>query len=247
MLAGDVETNPGPNSNDVLAKVLETVQRIESGQDGIRSDLRELKQWQASVDIELKQLSTRIRAVEVDITDLKSSHASSSADSPGTDSSGFSVQLRTIASRCNDTENRLRRCNLVFFGIHDNVSETWSSAERKVIEFCKDKLDITIDSCKIERAHRIGKYGSTKCRPVIAKFAFFKDKQRIIENGFKPKGTDFAVREDYSFQTRIARKKLIEFAKSKNVPCKLSVDKLRINDNVYVYDATSDVVMLSSS
>lgn len=88
--------------------------------------MRELKQWQASVDIELKQLSTRIRAVGVDISDLKRGSASLSTDSPGTDCSGFTVQLRSTASHCNDTENWVRCCNLVFLGLPDNVSETWS-------------------------------------------------------------------------------------------------------------------------
>ncbi|KAK8775550.1 hypothetical protein V5799_031105, partial [Amblyomma americanum] len=49
------------------------------------------------------------------------------------------------------------------------------------------------------------------------------------------------------FQTRLARKKLIEFAKPQKVPYKLNVDKLRINDSVYVYDAATDTVKLSSA
>ncbi|KAK8768826.1 hypothetical protein V5799_014709 [Amblyomma americanum] len=247
ILSGDVETNPGPDSNDILATVLKTVQRIESGQDGIRSDLRELKQWQASVDIELKQLSSRLRSVEVDVSDLKNNPAASSADSPGAVSSVISDQLRIIESRCNDAENRMRRCNLLFFGLSDDISETWPSAETKVIDLCKNELDITVDSSQIERAHRIGKYDPEKCRPVMVKFTLFKDKQQIIGNGIKLKGTNYAVREDFSFQTRLARKKLIEFAKPQKVPYKLNVDKLRINDSVYVYDAATDTVKLSSA
>lgn len=108
-------------------------------------------------------------------------------------------------------------------------------------------MNITIDSSKIERAHRIGKYDSGKCRPVMVKFTFFKDKQQIIGNSPKLKGTNFAVREDFSLQTRLARKKLLEFAKPKKVPFKLNVDKLRINDSVYVYDAANDVVTLVSA
>lgn len=94
--------------------------------------MRELKQWQASVDIELKQLCTRIRAVGVHISDLKSCRALLSTDSPGTDSSGFTVQLRSIASRWNDMKNRLRCSNLVFLDIPDNVSETWSMNSARI-------------------------------------------------------------------------------------------------------------------
>ncbi|XP_077501507.1 uncharacterized protein LOC144112581 [Amblyomma americanum] len=187
------------------------------------------------------------RPVEVDVSDLKNNPAASSADSPGAVSSVISDQLRIIESRCNDAENRLRRCNLLFFGLSDDISETWPSAETKVIDLCKKELDITVDSSQIERAHRIGKYDPEKCRPVMVKFTLFKDKQQIIGNGIKLKGTNYAVREDFSFQTRLARRKLIEFAKPQKVPYKLNVDKLRINDSVYVYDAATDTVKLSSA
>lgn len=70
-----------------------------------------------------------------------------------------------------------------------------------VVEFCKDKSDITVHSTKVEQPHRIGKYDSALFRPVIAKFAFFNDQRRIIERGSKLKGADFAVREDFSLQT----------------------------------------------
>ncbi|KAH6922356.1 hypothetical protein HPB50_013396 [Hyalomma asiaticum] len=78
LTSGNVEENPGPNKNDVLATVLATVQRIETGQNEIRGELRDLKHWQASVDVELNQLSARIRSVEVDMTELKRTQPSAS-------------------------------------------------------------------------------------------------------------------------------------------------------------------------
>lgn len=61
--------------------------------------------------------------------------------------------------------------------------------------------------------------------------------------GKKFKDTDYAVREDFSLQTRIARKKLRDYAKSINAPIKLNIDKLRVDGSYYVYDAVSDTVI----
>lgn len=52
----------------------------------------------------------------------------------------------------------------------------------------------------------------------------------------------YAVRKDFSFQTRLARKKLLGFAKTKGASFKLRVDKLRMNDTEYTYDPVSDTV-----
>lgn len=118
-----------------------------------------------------------------------------------------------------------------------------SSSESKVINLCSEHLGIAIEPTQIERAHRLGQFNREKNRPIIAKYTFFKDKQSIIENGYKFKGTDFAVREDFSLQTRIARRKLIAFAKTRGVPLKLTLDTLRVDNTTYRYDSPSDSVV----
>lgn len=245
LLSGDVESNPGPNTNEVLTTVLATVQRIDSRQEEILNDLRALKLWQTSVDDELKQISSRMHAVEVDVMALKQNDGSSTSLSQ---TSGVNIceKIKAIESRCEDAENRLRRSNLLFFGLPDEPSESWFSSEQKVIQLCSQHLGITLQSSQVERAHRLGRYNSDKCRPIITKFAFFKDKHSIMEMGHKLKGTLFAIREDFAPQTRFARKKLLEFGKAKNVPFKLSVDKLRIDNVTYVYDAINDKITPAS-
>lgn len=52
------------------------------------------------------------------------------------------------------------------------------------------------------------------------------------------------IGEDFSPSTRYCRKKLIEFAKRLKKPIKLSVDKLRIDNETYIYDHATDSVVL---
>lgn len=116
LLSGDVESDPGPGDLDIS---LESLRSIETGQDEIRSDLRALKSWQTSVDDQLKQLSVRLQTVEGDLVSIKSSDNSSSPESPEK-SRAISRQLKSIEMRCEDAENGLRWCNLLFFGISDD-------------------------------------------------------------------------------------------------------------------------------
>lgn len=155
----------------------------------------------------------------------------------------ISDQLQAVVSRCDEAENRMRRCNLLFFGIPDEHKENWETSENKIIAVCSDKLAITTTSSQYERVHRLGKFASNKCRPIIAKFTFFKDKQAILAGAHRLKNTGFSIREDFSQATRQAHRKLLQFARERNCPFKLNVDKLRIDNTTYIYDTCSDTVL----
>ncbi|KAH9378607.1 hypothetical protein HPB48_018319 [Haemaphysalis longicornis] len=88
-----------------------------------------------------------------------------------------SAELTTITSRCEDAENRLRRSNLLFFGLEDDPKEDWTAPEKNGVKLCSDKLEIQINSSQFERVNRLGKYQEGEIRFVIAKLTFFKDKQ----------------------------------------------------------------------
>ena len=62
-----------------------------------------------------------------------------------------------------------------------------------------------------DRAHRLGKRKpehETKPRPIIVKFSYYKQKERIIKSGHKFKDCPINVSEDYSKDTLQLHKKL---------------------------------------
>lgn len=80
-----------------------------------------------------------------------------------TDNEGQGSALRCFApkiltEKCDDAENRLRRYNLIFFGIAESNGETWGQSETQVISFCSQHLGLTINNDTIERAHRMGRF-----------------------------------------------------------------------------------------
>ena len=68
----------------------------------------------------------------------------------------------------------------------------------------------------IDRAHRLGRRkteSAIRPRPIIVRFSYFKDKQHIIMNGRKFKGTNIGVSEDYSKQTLEVHRQLNNHAR----------------------------------
>ncbi|KAH6933903.1 hypothetical protein HPB50_018684 [Hyalomma asiaticum] len=154
-----------------------------------------------------------------------------------------SAQVSQLTARVEDMECRSRRCNLVFYGLADKQTETWRDSEELVMQHCKKIFDITIQTRDIERAHRLGAFKHGKNRPIIVKFAHFKDKDHILSKGGKLKGTAYGISEDFPPHTRLARRHLVEFAKAQSVPIKLRYDKLICGNKTYVFDHPTQTVV----
>ena len=124
-----------------------------------------------------------------------------------------------VAEKTVDLEDRSRRSNLVFY----NIKESNENATGR--EYCESKIISLLESkcffhqdyrINIDRAHRLGKKRSepnARPRPIIVKFTYFKDKQDIIMNAHKLKGTLVGVSEDYAKATLEVHKKLVQHAK----------------------------------
>uniref|UniRef100_A0A147BSL7 Putative tick transposon n=1 Tax=Ixodes ricinus TaxID=34613 RepID=A0A147BSL7_IXORI len=235
LLVIDIESNPGPNT-EAIASILSTVQRIEATQGDMLAKVIALQNEQKSTSALVGQLSTRVTAIEAELAEAK-------AVSGAAPTAGMSVEIANIQKQCDDHQNRLRRCNLLFFGCPDTLNETWSQSEETVLAFCSEKLGIQLDPSNLERSHRLGKFQGDKNRPIIVKFSRFKDKESILASGFKLKGSDFAVREDFSASVRQSRAKLFEYGKSLNVSFKVRFDKLHIGNKRYFFDQVSQSVV----
>lgn len=83
------------------------------------------------------------------------------------------------------------------------------------------------------------------CRPVIVKFSRFKLRQQVLFKRATFKGINVSVTEDFSIATRVARKKLFEFANSLPQSPAFSVrhDKLYVGNTCYIYDRATDSIL----
>lgn len=119
--------------------------------------------------------------------------------------------LISLSEKSDYNESQSRRNNLIFDGIQESESETWSDSEAKVKKLLSEKLGIDHQKIELERAHRTGKTSSeaTRPRPIVAKFLRFKDKQEVLSNAKKLAGTNIYINEDYPEAVRQKRKDLL--------------------------------------
>ena len=95
-------------------------------------------------------------------------------------------------------------------GIKEKVGQSWEDCEAEVEKLFREKLDIE-DKIIIERAHRAKKTKNSKknqSRTMICCLLNFKDKENILKNCRKLKGTNIFVSEDFSQETLEHRREL---------------------------------------
>ncbi|XP_037570592.1 uncharacterized protein LOC119452704 [Dermacentor silvarum] len=235
LLAGDVETNPGPDA------VLDELKKLSAGQSQLLTEVQGLKNQLKTTEQAISALSNRLSDLETHYQDLVALRTD--IDSICANATQTAKDIREIEARLDDAENRSRRNNLIFYNIADNnKSETYAESEETVLRLCRDHLNITIDPKEIERAHRLGRHSAGRVRPIIVKFTFFKTKEFILSNGRKLKGTDYGIGEDFSRPVRIARKHLITFVKTKATKFSLRYKTLSIGPKRYVFDEPSQTI-----
>lgn len=237
LLSGDIESNPGPDIGDVMKEL----GKIASGQSKLITEVQELKNKLLTTDKTLSDLTKRMTELEghckgfstlrTDLATLRS------------DTTDIARQIVRLTTQMDDTEDRSRRNNLIFYNIPDpNPKETFAESEEILIRHCKEHLKLNVDPTHIDRAHRLGRHTDGRNRPLIVKLNQFKTKESLLSNGPKFKGSNFSVGEDFSQPTRTARKHLITFAKSKSAPYSLRFKTLHIGAKRYVFDHSTDSV-----
>ncbi|XP_042142747.1 uncharacterized protein LOC120837858, partial [Ixodes scapularis] len=221
LLCGDVEVNPGPVTTEAMMALLT---KLDAGQ----------------TTVTVNALSDRMTRIEQEFSHFNSIR--NDLDELHGVTATLTNSLATLAERVDDSENRSRRSNLLFFGLPDSDRETWAQSEQKIINLCSQHLDINIMPDGIERAHRLGRYRPNQNRPIIVKFALHKTKERIFSQGKKFKDTSFAVSEDFSPSVQLARRNLLTFARNQAMPFSLRFKTLLIGQKRYYFDDASNTV-----
>ncbi|XP_077486853.1 uncharacterized protein LOC144098234 [Amblyomma americanum] len=224
MLCGDVELNPGPETDSDSMSAQEMLKQLILGQQKLTDEMAALRAHNAKMEKMfceftqqldlLKDQSTRVENLEKTVTFLR--------------------------EKIIDLEDRSRRSNLVVFGVDEASDETESVLREKVIsEVFQEKLGVTCNS--VARIHRIGKAG--KKRPVILFFQDFNEKQEVMRNVRKLKGTKYSVQNDYSRDTLRIRKLLWDSTKIDRDQGKKPIlvhDKLKIDGQIFAWDEANN-------
>lgn len=107
-----------------------------------------------------------------------------------------------------DIKSRSMQDNLIFTNIPESHEE---NTETVLTEFLDNKLHIR--NISFERVHRIriknpASQRGPNIRPIVAKFTFFKDRERVRKSGKLLKGTNFGIQEQFPYEIEQRRKSL---------------------------------------
>ncbi|XP_077528899.1 uncharacterized protein LOC144141207 [Haemaphysalis longicornis] len=237
LLSGDVETNPGPEMQEILTEL----QRISAGQATLLTEVQELKNQLSTTNQTITDLSKRMTEVENHYQNLSPLQADLEVIRTYTTETNRLVS--ELKAKLDDAETRSRRNNLIFYNLPDpNPAETNAESEGLIIRHCLEHLQVAIDPKEIDRAHRLGRHAANRHRPIIAKFTFHKTKETVLTNAPKLKETDFSIGEDFSQSVRTARRHLVNFAKTKSTKFQIRYKTLHMGSKRYIFDNASQTV-----
>ena len=193
MLAGDIESNPGPDNAALLAEM----KKLSAGQAKMIAEMQDLKNQSMATTALLDTLSKRLTDLEGNYQSVLSLQAD--MQSIRADSERTAQLIHKLEARVDDAENRSRRNNLVFYGLPDpSASEPSSDSEKIILNHCSDYLNVRLEPKEIERAHRIGRHSCNRKRPIIVKFVSYKTKEAVLSKGRNFKGTDKCCRSFFT-------------------------------------------------
>lgn len=167
--------------------------------------------FRSAMDVVIEQLKGRIQITEGTITDLIKSLEYSQAEIVDlrnevkvlkkTDSEK-QVEIDCLKSKITEMQHRLnfqedysRRNNLRITGFHEQPGgETWEETSTNVTKLLEEKLQLP--PMKLERAHRVGTSNPTRPRTIVARFEKFGDREAVMRNARKLKGTGIFIDDD---------------------------------------------------
>ena len=224
----------GATPMNVLLDIHRNVTRLNRKFDHIQKSVTDLKKDNKQLKQQNVYLTKKVRELSSSVAELECSSKQSEI-------------------RYEKLEAQSRRENLRFFDIPEEPRETWDQSEQKVRDYISGTLGINDSDVKIERAHRLP--GKSHPRPLIVKFSYYKDKDRILKRYREIRDgrtrtddgpTDDAdqpatvqISEDFPERVRKVRGLLIKFlnqALKAGKEAYIRYDKLVVNNYEYEYD-----------
>lgn len=239
IVSGQIDTN------QIMLETHQMVKGLNRKFDTLQKSVNELKKDNTFLKDENKRLTREVSELSASVEELK-------------------VETKKNQLKNEKLEAQSRRENLKFFNIDESDNETWDQSEQKIRGYIRTELELDETEIKIERAHRLP--GRFKPRPVIVKFSFYKDKDKILsvyrekrKHLTRPENTENdqtnenenqgdtetdqtkRVRVSEDFPERVAkdRSSLIPFLQKAIQDIHrayLKYDKLIVNGDAYTYD-----------
>ena len=230
LLSSDVETNPGPLSddkNEILEAIsscktdlLTEIRFVKTDINCIKEEISTIKQNQVSFKHDINMIKTKQSSTDKNITDLKQCvrDLEDQKELLWNDIDWLNDELSKKGDRMDNIEKNIdrleaysRRENTRIFGIPEDENETPLSIKENLLSYFRiaspDKEWSTRD---IVRAHRIGSTTDAENdpRPIIVRFLHWDDKMSLYHGRESLRLEGIRVADDLTTRQRRVLKKL---------------------------------------
>lgn len=166
---------------------------------------------------DLQDLRTSLQFTQKELDDIKGGNKSIQANckSQRADIDRLAESMLILDEKSEFLDRQTRRANIIIDGIPEAEKENNVVTEEKVLEIFKEKLNLDPKTITVEQAMRTGKVNISsdgtqgRPRPVFVRFHRTKDRDLVLRNARKLKGTRIFINEDYPEAVRQRRKELL--------------------------------------
>lgn len=166
---------------------------------------------------DLQDLRTSLQFTQKELDDLKCANKriQASSKSQRSDIDRLAESMLILDAKSDFLDSQARRANVIIDGIPEAEKENNLVTEEKVLKIFEEKLNLDPKTVGVEQVTRTGKVNITsdgtqgRPRPVIVRFHRTKDRDMVLRNARKLKGTRIFINEDYPEAVRQRRKELL--------------------------------------
>ena len=97
-----------------------------------------------------------------------------------------------------ELQSREMRDNLIFYRIPEEKGETDQDCVEKVLNLIQSELRVeNARDIRFHKVHRIGRFNRNKTRPIVAKFAFFPEREKVRKSAKNLEGTNYSIGQQF--------------------------------------------------
>lgn len=164
--------------DSTINDLLRSLEFTQSEVDNLKGDVRKYKQDNVEYQVVISSLKEEVKKGE--------------------------NQIRELQEKANYQEDFTRRNNLQIIGLEEKVGETWEQTTVQISQLLEQKLQLP--NIQIEGAHRVGRRDDHRPRPVVAQFSRYADREAVLRNVTKLRGTKIFINEDLCPASQAVRK-----------------------------------------
>ena len=179
-----------------------------------------------------KKLSLYIDPLQQQMEEMQKSLAFKNTVQMESRIKSLELENKHLREQINGMDTYSRRNNLRFYDLTEDIHE---DCEQKLLSKLQSLIPDFNDRT-FERVHRLGPKGKGKTRPIIAKFAHFKDKLCVLKKRNEFLQMKIQMSDDFCKEVESNRRDLIPILKEGRklgMPSKLIGDKLIVSGGVY--------------